>query len=222
MRRSKKLCGILNGNSPLAGGLVEQGQVRNLLTGGGWKRRGLSCRGRRLTLERSSGRPRERTTDIRNRTCASSVSIRRGLHGTGAGLRKCWSIGLQPELLKQPGLATCCDVRRRTDLLGKRGGNDERRLLILHSLLARLKQLVDPVLNDAEVALNGQRPKVGPKELAPFLLRLLVQHLNEIRRWRWLTSAVFTFWTMVLPGAHRTLPFKSYATVHRSTLTAEI
>lgn len=80
---------------------------------------------------------------------------------TGAGLGK--RRGVRFELTVQTSLAGRRDIWRSADLLGKGGRNGQRRWFVLHSLLARFKQLVDPILNDVIAALNAQGPDVGHK-----------------------------------------------------------
>ena len=208
----KELCGIFETKPALAGGLIEQGQIRNL--GGGWKRRGLRCRGRGLGLVRASSGGGNRTVAIGERT-GGSVNVRRWQATTGTGLRKRWG----GELAAKASRAICPDVRWSTDLLRKRGRNGEWRLIVLHPLVARLQQLVDPILDDVVAALNAQCPNVGAEELTSFLLLSLGQRFNETSWEGGLTAGLFNF--IKRPGAQRTLLLKPYAVAQRSTLDAE-
>jgi hypothetical protein len=58
--------------------------------------------------------------------------------------------------------------------VGEEGKEAWRRWLVLYPLLAGLKQLIDPVLNDVVATLNAQCSDVGHKEQAPFLLGRVV------------------------------------------------
>ena len=77
------------------------------------------------------------------------------------------------------------------------------RWLVLYSLLARLEQLINAVLNNFVAALNAQSSDVGHKEQASFLLGRSSQHADEARSRGELTSAFLDHVTT--PGAHWTL-----------------
>ena len=107
---------------------------------------------------------------------------KRGLIKTWTGLRERRGVRFT-ELIEEPSMAGRCDVRWGTDLW-KRRRDCKRRWLALHSFLAGLEQLINPVLNDVVAALNTQCSDVGQKEHAPFLLRQSGQKLNEMGIWR--------------------------------------
>jgi hypothetical protein len=104
-------------------------------------------------------------TVVRERTCGSG-NVGRGLAGTRIRLRERRGV---LELSAEASQASCSDVCRSTDLLGQGGRNAKWRLFTPHSFLARLQQLVDPVLNDVVTTLDAQRPNIGAEELTSFL-----------------------------------------------------
>jgi len=201
MGRSKELSGILHTKSPLTGGLIEQRQERNLLLvrcwWEGWR---LARWRRRLLLERSARwLRREETVRVRESTSGPG-NVRRGLADARTGLRVRWGVGL--ELVHEASLTGCRYVRWSADPLGKRGRKGGGRWLVLYSLLARLKQLINPVLNNVVAALNAQCSDVGQKKEAPFLLGdESVPRQNRVPGR--LTSAFLSRATT--PGAHLTL-----------------
>jgi hypothetical protein len=112
MQGSGELGGILDTKSPLAGGLIEQGEVRNLpvrhgwklrgLGRWGWKPQGLDRRGWWRRLERRTGWLRgEEAVGVREWIVASR-QMRRGLVArTGLGERR----GIRLELVEESSLA---------------------------------------------------------------------------------------------------------------------
>lgn len=91
MWRSEELGGIFYTKATLAGGLVKQRQVRNLLAGSGREGGRPGRRGRRLGLTRS---PRLRETTITRKRACTPRHVRRGMAGTGARLGERWGIRL--------------------------------------------------------------------------------------------------------------------------------
>ena len=151
--------------------LIEQGQVRNLLILRGRERGRLARRGWRRGLERSAGRLRgEETVGVRKGTFVAWGHIRGRVEARG-GLRE--RRGVRLELVEESSLTGCCDIGRSTDLVRKGRREVKRRWLMLYSLLAWFKQLVDPVLDDVVVALDAQCSDLAQKERVPFLLWLL-------------------------------------------------
>jgi len=118
------------------------------------------------------------TTVVRERASGSG-HVGRGLAGTRSWLRERRGV---LELSAEASLASCSDVCRSTDLLGQGGRNAKWRLFTPHSLLARLQQLVNPVLDDVVATLDAQRPNIGKEELTSF--RMSFQFHDET----WSTS----------------------------------
>lgn len=177
MRRPEELSSILYSKPPLTGGLIEQRQVRNLLVRCWWEGWRFGRRRWWLLLERSSGLLRgEETISVREST-GGPGNVRRRLADARTGLRVCWGVRL--ELVHEASLASCCNVRWSAHLLRKRGRKGSGRLLVLYSLLARLEQLIDPVLDNVVAALNAQCSDIGHEEQAPFLLGRLSRCLDE-------------------------------------------
>jgi len=77
------------------------------------------------------------------------------------------------------GPLSCTSTKIRPRHATKRTPLARKNLRGVGSLLIRLKQLIDPVLNDVIAALNAQRSDVGHEESAPFLLKQLNRRLDE-------------------------------------------